>query len=252
MFSDYIVYNLGENQMALKDKLNQLKTFMVGAALTSTTLTGCVNNKQQEKTPVQDMLSIDAVEDVDIYGNAVKLHKVNIPIYTDKNMKEDGIMQLAWGLDNNETISKKRLNMPTHPEEYDLPDGDTFVVEVYEDGVLKANNSLIIINRKIQVIGDAAHYQANLKRRAADLQEQANQAKRRKLERIRAEERANASKRKTVAKVEAKELTDSTGTATADTSNVSVTVKEHDVQKTHTDSLPADTIKRLKNYMERE
>ena len=55
-----------------------------------------------------------------------------------------------------------------------------------------------------------------------------------------------------MAKVEAKELTDTIGTATADTSNVSVTVKEHDVHKTHTDSLPAGTIKRLKNYMERE
>ena len=238
--------------MALKDKLNQLKTFMVGAALTSTTLTGCVNNKHPEQEPAQDMLSIDAVEDVDIYGNTVKLHKVNIPVYTDKNMKKDGIMQLAWGLDNNENISKKRLNMPTHPEEYDLPDGDTFVVEAYEDGVLKANNSLIIIDRKIQVVGDAEHYQENLKRRAADLQEQANQAKRLRLEQIKAEERANAAKRKTAEKVEAKELADSISTVASDTANVSVMVKEQNAHKTHADSLPADTLKRLKNHIERE
>ena len=236
--------------MTLKDKLNQLKTFMVGAALTSTTLTGCVNNKQQEKIPVQDMLSIDAVEDVDIYGNAVKLHKVNIPVYTDKNMKEDGIMQLAWGLDNNETISKKRLNMPTHPEEYDLPDGDTFVVEVYEDGVLKANNSLIIINRKIQVVGDPKHYQENLNRRAGELQERANAAKRRRLEQIRAEERANAVKRKNNVKVETK-VAEDTLVVEGDSLNVNDSIKNNN-HKHYVDSLPLDTIKYIKNHKERE
>ena len=59
--------------MNLKDKL---KTIALGMGLGLTTMTGCTNNKQQEKEPVQDMLSAETNNDVDMYNNPVRLHKI--------------------------------------------------------------------------------------------------------------------------------------------------------------------------------
>lgn len=234
--------------MALKDKLNQLKTVAMGFTLAAT-LTNCTD-KHQEKEPVQDMLTIDAADDVDIYGNEVHLHKVSVPIYKDKNMKGEGYEQLLWGLDNNPDVSLKRTGAKTHPEEYEMPNGDVYVVETYDDGVLKANNSMIVINRKIQIVGDPKHYQENLNRRAGELQERANAAKRRRLEQIRAEERVNAVKRKNNVKVETK-VAEDTLVVEGDSLNVNDSIKNNN-HKHYVDSLPLDTIKYIKNHKERE
>lgn len=235
--------------MALKDKLNKLKTVAMGVTMAAT-LTNCTD-KQSEKEPVQDMLVYKDATDVDIYGNEVHLHKVDVPIYSDKSMKKKGYMQLLWGLDNNDEVSLRRSADKTHLEEYDLPNGDTFLVETYEDGVLKANNSLIVIDRKIQVVGDAKHYQENLKRRAEDLQELANQAKRRKLEQIRTEERANAAKRKANVNTETEDKKDSL-VAERDSLTAGDSVKANNVHNHHVDSLPLDTVKYIKNHKARE
>lgn len=234
--------------MALKDKLNKLKTVAMGVTMAAT-LTNCTD-KQPEKEPVQDMLVYKDATDVDIYGNEVLLHKVDVPIYSDKSMKKEGYMQLLWGLDNNDEVSLRRSADKTHLEEYDLPNGDTFLVETYDDGVLKANNSLIVIDRKIQVVGDAKHYQENLNRRAADLQELANQAKRRKLEQIRAEERANAAKRKANVIAETEVQSDSLFVE-RDSVTAGDSVKNNS-HKHRLDSLPLDTVQYIKNHKERE
>lgn len=241
--------------MALKDKLNQLKTVALGFTLAAM-FTNCTN-KHQEEPSFQDMLTIKTVKDVDIYGNEVHLHKVSVPIYKDKNMKDEGYMQLLWGFDSNREVSVKRAGAKTHPEEYELPNGDTFVVEVYDDGVLKANNSMILINRKIYVVGDSKHYQENLNRRAAELQERANAAKRRRLEQIRAEERANAVKRKKNAAQEVVGDTlvvegDSLNVNNVNVNNVNDSIKNNDHKqnndlKHYGDSLPLDTMKYMKN-----
>ena len=234
--------------MALKDKLNQLKTVAMGVTLAAT-LTNCTD-KHQEKEPVQDMLTIKTVKDVDIYGNEVHLHKVSVPIYKDKNMKDEGYMQLLWGFDSNHEVSVKRAGAKTHPEEYELPNGDVYVVEAYDDGVLKANNSMIVINRKIQVVGDSKHYQENLNRRADELKERANAIKRRRLEQIRAEERANAANRKNNVQVETK-VAEDTLAVEGDSLNVNDSIKNNN-HKHYVDSLPLDTIKYIKNHKERE
>lgn len=226
--------------MALKDKLNQLKTVAMGVTLAAT-LTNCTD-KHQEKEPVQDMLTIKTVKDVDIYGNEVHLHKVSVPIYKDKNMKDEGYMQLLWGFDSNHEVSVKRAGAKTHPEEYELPNGDTFVVEVYDDGVLKANNSMILINRKIYVVGDSKHYQENLDRRAAELQER--EQKLRKLQEIRAAQRRDAKRKKNAAQEEAK-VVDDTLVVKSDSLNVNDSIKNNDHK--HVNSLPLDTIKNVKN-----
>ena len=241
--------------MALKDKLNQLKTVALGFTLAAT-FTNCTN-KHQEEPSFQDMLTIKTVDDFDMYDNKVLgLHKVSVPIYKDKNMKDEGYMQLLWGFDSNHEVSVKRAGAKTHPEEYELPNGDTFVVEVYDDGVLKANNSMILINRKIYVVGDSKHYQENLNRRAAELQERANAAKRRRLEQIRAEERANAVKRKKNAAQEVVGDTlvvegDSLNVNNVNVNNVNVnnvndSIKDNNDHK-HVNSLPLDTMKYIKN-----
>ena len=235
--------------MAWKDKLNRLKTVAMGVTMAAT-LTNCT--EKHEKEPVQDMLTIETVDDVDMYDNRVLgLHKVSVPIYKDKNMKNEGYMQLLWGFDSNHEVSVKRAGAKTHPEEYELPNGDTFVVEVYDDGVLKANNSMILINRKIYVVGDSKHYQENLNRRAAELQERANAAKRRRLEQIRAEERANAVKRKKNAAQEVVGDTlvvegDSLNVNNVNVNNVNDSIKDNNDHK-HVNSLPLDTMKYIKN-----
>lgn len=224
--------------MALKDKLNQLKTVALGVTLAAT-FTNCTN-KHQEEPSFQDMLTIDAVKDVDMYGNEVHLHKVSVPIYKDKNMKNEGYMQLLWGFDSNHEVSVKRAGAKTHPEEYELPNGDTFVVEVYDDGVLKANNSMILINRKIYVVGDSKHYQENLNRRAAELQER--EQKLRKLQEIRDAQRRDAKRKKNAAQ----EVVGDTLVVKSDSLNVNDSIKNND-HKHYVDSLPLDTMKYIKN-----
>lgn len=225
--------------MAWKDKLNRLKTVAMGVTMAAT-LTNCT--EKHEKEPVQDMLTIETVDDVDMYDNKVLgLHKVSVPIYKDKNMKNEGYMQLLWGFDSNREVSVKRAGAKTHPEEYELPNGDTFVVEVYDDGVLKANNSMILINRKIYVVGDSKHYQENLNRRAAELQER--EQKLRKLQEIRAAQRRDAKRKKNAAQEEAK-VVDDTLVVKSDSLNVRDSIKDH---KHYGDSLLIDTIKNIKN-----
>ncbi len=228
--------------MNLKDKL---KTIAIGMGLGLTTMTGCTNNKQPEKEPVQDMLSAETNNDVDIYNNPVRLHKVDVTVYRNSSMKDEGYKQLVWGLDNNEqaALERTRAGQKTHLEEYDLPNGDSFMVETYDDGVLKANNSLIVIDRKIQVVGDSKHYALNLQRRADELQEQALQKKRERLEQIKAQERAGM-RRSNPAKTEPEIVSDTI--AAPESSEPKDTIKQADLHK-H-DSLPIDTLRRLKGH----
>ncbi|MDO4162213.1 MAG: hypothetical protein Q4D80_04330 [Pseudomonadota bacterium] len=180
--------------MSVKDKLNHLKTFVVGTVLASTTLSSCTN-KEKAPEPVQDMLSLDYIDDMDMYGNHVRLHKVSIPVYRDESMTDQGYGQLLWGLDNNENISAARAGEKTHAERYGMSEHDyesnKHYVEVYDDGVLKANNSLILVNGRIKVIGDEQHYTGNLNRRSIELKEARelirakNEEKRRNIERYR-------------------------------------------------------------------
>lgn len=229
--------------MAWKDKLNRLKTVAMGVTMAAT-LTNCTD--KHEKEPVQDMLTIETVDDVDMYNNEVLgLHKVSVPIYKDKNMKNEGYMQLLWGFDSNHEVSVKRAGAKTHPEEYELPNGDTFVVEVYDDGVLKANNSMILINRKIYVVGDSKHYQENLNRRAAELQER--EQKLRRLQEIRAAQRRDARRKKNAAQEEAK-VVDDTLVVKSDSLNVRDSIKDNKNHKHYGDSLLIDTIKNIKNH----
>ena len=229
--------------MAWKDKLNRLKTVAMGVTMAAT-LTNCTD--KHEKEPVQDMLTIETVDDVDMYNNEVLgLHKVSVPIYKDKNMKNEGYMQLLWGFDSNHEVSVKRAGAKTHPEEYELPNGDTFVVEVYDDGVLKANNSMILINRKIYVVGDSKHYQENLNRRAAELQER--EQKLRRLQEIRAAQRRDAKRKKNAAQEEAK-VVDDTLVVKSDSLNVRDSIKDNKNHKHYGDSLLIDTIKNIKNH----
>lgn len=224
--------------MAWKDKLNRLKTVALGFTLAAT-FTNCTD-KHQEEPSFKDMLTIDAVKGVDIYGNEVHLHKVSVPIYKDKNMKDEGYMQLLWGFDSNHEVSVKRAGAKTHPEEYELPNGDTFVVEVYDDGVLKANNSMILINRKIYVVGDSKHYQENLDRRAAELQER--EQKLHKLQEIRAAQRRDAKRKKNAAQ----EVVGDTLVVKSDSLNVRDSIKDNNDHE-HVNSLPLDTMKYIKN-----
>lgn len=228
--------------MNLKDKL---KTIALGMGLGLTAMTGCTNNKQPEKEPVQDMLSAETFNDVDMYNNPVRLHKVDVTVYRNSSMKDEGYKQLVWGLDNNEqaALERTRAGQKTHLEEYDLPNGDSFMVETYDDGVLKANNSLIVIDRKIQVVGDSKHYALNLQRRADELQEQALQKKRERLEQIKAQERAGM-RRSNTAKTEPEIVSDTI--AAPESSEPKDTLKQADLHK-H-DSLPIDTLRRLKGH----
>lgn len=227
--------------MNLKDKL---KTFAIGMGLGVTTLTGCSESKQTDKEPIDDMLAIDKIVDVDIYNKPVSLHKVEIPVYKDNNMKDEGYKQLVWGLDNSEEISLKRTRsgQKTHLEEYELPNGDKFWVETYNDGVLKANNSLIVIDRKIQVIGDDENYALNLQRRAEELQLKALQKKREKLEKIKEQERSNMRRSNNV-KTEIETKKDSV--VVADSTEVKDTLQEAETRKHHIDSVSFDTLRQI-------
>lgn len=228
--------------MNLKDKL---KTIALGMGLGLTTMTGCTNNKQPEKEPVQDMLSAETNNDVDMYNNPVRLHKVEVTIYRNSSMKDEGYKQLVWGLDNNEqaALERTRAGQKTHLEEYDLPNGDSYMVETYDDGVLKANNSLIVIDRKIQVVGDRKNYALNLQRRADELQEQALQKKRKRLEQIKAQERAGM-RRSYPVKTEPEFVSDTI--AAPKSSEPKDTLKQADLHK-H-DSLPIDTLRPIKGH----
>lgn len=228
--------------MNLKDKL---KTIALGMGLGLTTMTGCTNNKQPEKEPVQDMLSAETNNDVDMYNNPVRLHKVEVTVYRNSSMKDEGYKQLVWGLDNNEqaTLERTRAGQKTHLEEYDLPNGDSYMVETYDDGVLKANNSLIVIDRKIQVVGDRKNYALNLQRRADELQEQALQKKRERLEQIKAQERAGM-RRSYPVKTEPEFVSDTI--AAPKSSEPKDTLKQADLHK-H-DSLPIDTLRHIKGH----
>lgn len=228
--------------MNLKDKL---KTISLGMGLGLTTMTGCTNNKQPEKEPVQDMLSAETNNDVDMYNNPVRLHKVEVTVYRNSSMKDEGYKQLVWGLDNNEqaALERTRAGQKTHLEEYDLPNGDSYMVETYDDGVLKANNSLIVIDRKIQVVGDRKNYALNLQRRADELQEQALQKKRERLEQIKAQERAGM-RRSYPVKTEPEFVSDTI--AAPKSSEPKDTLKQADLHK-H-DSLPIDTLRHIKGH----
>lgn len=228
--------------MNLKDKL---KTIALGMGLGLTTMTGCTNNKQPEKEPVQDMLSAETNNDVDMYNNPVRLHKVEVTVYRNSSMKDEGYKQLVWGLDNNEqaALERTRAGQKTHLEEYDLPNGDSYMVETYDDGVLKANNSLIVIDRKIQVVGDRKNYALNLQRRADELQEQALQKKRERLEQIKAQERAGMRCSYPV-KTEPEFVSDTI--AAPKSSEPKDTLKQADLHK-H-DSLPIDTLRHIKGH----
>lgn len=228
--------------MNLKDKL---KTIALGMGLGLTTMTGCTNNKQPEKEPVQDMLSAETNNDVDMYNNPVRLHKVEVTVYRNSSMKDEGYKQLVWGLDNNEqaALERTRAGQKTHLEEYDLPNGDSYMVETYDDGVLKANNSLIVIDRKIQVVGDRKNYALNLQRRADELQEQALQKKRERLEQIKAQERAGM-RRSYPVKTEPEFVSDTI--AAPKSSEPKDTLKQADLHK-H-DSLPIDNLRHIKGH----
>ncbi len=229
--------------MNLKD---EIKTALI--TLTAAfTLSGCSGDKKN-KYQVEDMLTAKYYDDIDLYNNPVRLYKkANITVYKDKEMTEKSFDQLLWVLDNNKEVTKKRAGEKTHGEEYVMPNGDGGFVEVYDDGVLKENNSIILIDRTFQIIGEGKYYEYNLNRRATELQEEQNkQAKIRRLEQIRARERAEARRRANMQNlameadsVEVKEISENTDSA------VSAPIKHEIIHKHKTDTLSADTVKHV-------
>lgn len=230
--------------MNLKD---EIKTALI--TLTAAfTLSGCSGDKKN-KYQTEDMLTAKYNDDVDLYNNPVRLYKkASITVYKDKEMTEKSYNQLLWVLDNNKEVTKKRTGKKTHGEEYVMPNGDGGFVEVYDDGVLKENNSIILIDKTFQIIGEGKNYEYNLNRRAVELQTEQNRlAKIRRLEQIRARERAEAWRRanmqnsaaETADSVEVKEVSENADSMVAAPANHEI------IHKHHTDSMSADSVKQV-------
>ena len=65
--------------MVIKDKINQLKTLLIGSAIASMTLSSCDNgNKGEEFHQTKDMLTTDNVRGADMYGNPMTLKKIKV------------------------------------------------------------------------------------------------------------------------------------------------------------------------------
>ena len=241
--------------MAFKDKLNKVKTVALGTVLAATTLSSCNGRSNAEKEPVQDMLALKEVDGVDIFGHKLVLTKVTFPIYGTAEMIDDRRSLLFWGLEPNKQV-KRNPNEPTHAEEFTHPNGEVGgFVEVYDDGVLKANNSLVLIEGKIQVIGDKAHYQENLKRLSALLTAERNRKKREILEQIRNKERAAI--RQSVAKnSQSAQLKDTTSVQPETDSVVVINnTKEipHQPETVYNEKkLPVDSVLKILHQKERE
>lgn len=241
--------------MALKDKLNKVKTVALGTVLAATTLSSCNGRSNAEKEPVQDMLALKEVDGVDIFGHKLVLRKVSFPIYGSAEMIDDRRSLLFWGLEPNKQV-KRDPNEPTHAEEFTHPNGEVGgFVEVYDDGVLKANNSLVLIEGKIQVIGDKAHYKENLERLSTLMAEERNRKKRERLEQIRNRERAAI--RQSVAKnFEPEQSIDTTSVKTEIDSIESVNHTkeiEHQPETVYNDKrIPVDSVLKILHHKERE
>lgn len=228
--------------MNLKD---EIKTALI--TLTAAfTLSGCSGDKKN-KYQTEDMLTAKYNDAIDLYNNPVRLYKkACITVYKDKEMTEKSCDQLLWVLDNNKEVTKKRIGEKTHGEEYVMPNGDGGFVEVYDDGVLKENNSIILIDKTFQIIGEGKNYEYNLNRWAGELQaEQNRQAKICRLEQIRAQKRAEARRRANMQNAVA-EIADSVEvkdvSENAD-STVAVSANYEIIHKHHTDSILADSVK---------
>lgn len=229
--------------MNLKD---EIKTALV--TLTAAfTLGGCID-KKEAKHQTEDMLTAKYNDDVDLYGNAVRLQKKQyISVYNDREMTKKDYQLLRWVLDNNKEVDRKRSGEKTHGEEFVLPNGDSGFVEVYDDGVLKENNSLILINKEFTVIGEGKNYEYNLNRRAEEIQkEHEKQAKIRRLEQIRAQERAEARRRAN----RQKESADTVKVfEAADSIAPEDTTKHEVVRNNKQDSLHTDSVKHVVKHL---
>lgn len=229
--------------MNLKD---EIKTALV--TLTAAfTLGGCID-KKEAMHQTEDMLTAKYNDDVDLYGNAVRLQKKQyISVYNDREMTKKDYQLLRWVLDNNKEVDRKRSGEKTHGEEFVLPNGDSGFVEVYDDGVLKENNSLILINKEFTVIGEGKNYEYNLNRRAEEIQkEHEKQAKIRRLEQIRAQERAEARRRAN----RQKESADTIKVfEAADSIAPEDTTKHEVVRNNKQDSLHTDSVKHVVKHI---
>lgn len=239
--------------MALKDKLNKVKTVAMGAVLAATTLSSCNGGSNSEKEPVQDMLALKEVDGVDIFGNKLVLTKVNFPIYKSDEMIDDHRSLLFWGLEPNEQ-AKRNSKENTHAEEFVYPNGEVGgYVEVYDDGVLKANNSLVLIDGKIQVIGDKEHYERNLNRLTSLMSAERDRKKREILMQIRERKRAEM-RRSAVKKSEPEQLKDTTDIQNAPDSVTEMNfVKEFSHQPEtvyHEKKQPIDSVLNMLHHQE--
>ena len=228
--------------MNLKD---EIKTALV--TLTAAfTLGGC-SDKKEVKYQTEDMLTAKFYDDVDLYDNAVHLRKkVAITVYDDREMTKESCKQLLWALENNKEAAKKRTGEKTHGEEYVMPNGDRGFVEVYDDGVLKENNSLILVDKEFTIVGEGKNYELNLKRRAEDLRyEHEKQAKIRRLEQIRAQERAEARRRANRQNTVVENADTVKVVEAADSIAPKDTTKHEFVRKHKPDSLHADSVKHV-------
>ncbi len=241
--------------MKIKDKIRQLKTILVGSALATATLSSCDNGqKADENHQPKDMLAIDKVQGTDMYGNTLVLKKKTIPIYKDKYLTEQRGEQLVWGLDSNPQADSVRTNKKTHGEAYVTPNGEVQgYVEVYNDGVLRDNNSLILVNKQIQVVGQGQQYQRNLERYKQDMEDAKIQQKRLEIEKNKAKERAEMRRKAMEAEERAEEQQKDTAEVKPDTlknNEVSVKAKYHATAHPK-DTTIADTLHHLKNQSER-
>jgi len=118
---------------------------------------GCSKDKKNLDYNSGDMLSLSEITDKDIAGNVVVLEKINIPL-CDENKQITGINLLHWGI--RDKLAKERSEK-TYATPFYLG-GQLCYVETYKDGVLKGFSSMIIADKRLQVIGDARTYARNL------------------------------------------------------------------------------------------
>ena len=237
--------------MVIKDKINQLKTLLIGSAIASMTLSSCDNgNKGEEFHQTKDMLTTDNVRGADMYGNPMTLKKIKVAVYKDKYLTEQRGEQLVWGLDNNHQADSVRTNKKTHGEVYVAPNGEVLgYVEVYSDGVLKDNNSLRLVDKKIQVVGQGDQYQSNLDRHMHEMEDAKIQQKRLEIEKNKAKERAEMRRKAMEAEEQKKDIVE-VKTDTIKNKEVSVKEKYHTVAHPK-DTAIIDTLHHLKNQSER-
>jgi hypothetical protein len=159
---------------AYKNKhLQHLKQAALGTLLVATTLSGAGCQPKEKKHDNHDMLTTDSIISKDFYGHSVKLEKVSFALYDDENMTPTTKCQLFWGVKKNHSWTD-RSDEATHAEKI-YPSGDTLYsayVEVYDDNVLKDNQSLVVYKNKVALLGDENTYRANLLKFRALLHEQ--------------------------------------------------------------------------------